>query len=96
MMLAFLLTLLYYKGAKVICQWNETENFIFFKNGGVIMTNAEIRSTAKKAGVRQWQIAEKLGISEFTLIRRMRHDLTQEQQKEILNAIIDIAEEAKK
>ena len=60
------------------------------------MTNVEIRSTAKKAGVRQWQIAEKLGISEFTLIRRMRHDLTQEQQKEILNAIIDIAEEAKK
>ena len=60
------------------------------------MTNVEIRSTAKKAGVRQWQIAEKLGISEFTLIRRMRHDLTQEQQKEILNAIIELAEEAKK
>lgn len=60
------------------------------------MTNAEIRSTAKTAGVRQWQIAEKLGISEFTLTRRMRHDLTQEQQKEILNAIIELAEEAKK
>lgn len=35
-------------------------------------TNIEIREALKKDGVYQWELAKELGISEATLVKRMR------------------------
>ena len=57
------------------------------------MTNTEIREMMHQYGVRQWEVAEKLNVSEFTLSRKMRHEFTPEYKKIIKNIIIEIAKE---
>ena len=58
------------------------------------MANKEIKQQAKAKGVKQWQIAERAGISEFTFCRKMRHEFTEDEQKEFLQIINEIAKEA--
>ena len=53
--------------------------------------NADIRKAAKTANVRLWQVAEELGISDFTLSRRLRHELSEKQKVEVLEAIRAVA-----
>lgn len=53
--------------------------------------NADIRKTAKTANVRLWQVAEELGISDFTLSRRLRHELPDKEKVEVLEAIRAVA-----
>lgn len=55
--------------------------------------NQEIKKAMKEHKVKQWQIAEKLGMSEFTLSRWMRHELDDEKKKIFLEAITEIKEE---
>lgn len=52
------------------------------------MANALIRETAKKKGVRLWQIAERIGINDGNFSRMLRRELTAEKTEHIL-AIID-------
>lgn len=52
------------------------------------LKNIEIRAAAKEKGVRLWQIAETLKISEPTLTRKLRHELPDE-YKEKIRAIIE-------
>ena len=59
------------------------------------MSNQEIRETAKNKRVRLWQIADKLGISEPTMTRKLRHELAEDEKNHILNIIHELAEEAK-
>ncbi len=49
--------------------------------------NADIRGAAKAANVKLWQIAEELGIADFTLSRRLRHELSEQQKVEVFEAI---------
>lgn len=49
--------------------------------------NNAVRQAAKEKGVFLWQIADKLCVSEMTLIRRLRHELPQDQQTDVLEAI---------
>lgn len=49
--------------------------------------NADIRGAAKAANVKLWQIAEELGIADFTLSRRLRHELSEQQKAEVFEAI---------
>lgn len=51
------------------------------------IANKEIRKVANDKGVRQWQIAEVLGIDETSLSRKMRHELSDEYKEKYLNAI---------
>ena len=51
-----------------------------------------IYEARKKAGVRQWQIAEELGLREDVFSRLMRHELSDEDRERILQAIRNIAE----
>lgn len=55
------------------------------------MTNQEIRQTAKKSGVKLWQIADKLGINDGNLSRKLRHELTESERIDILNIIAELA-----
>lgn len=55
--------------------------------------NQNVREYAKKKGVRLWQIASQIGISEPTITRWMRVDLSSEKEKRILDAIDQISTE---
>lgn len=57
------------------------------------MKNSVIREKAKGAGVRLWEVAERLGIGDATLSRKLRHELPQEDQDRILAIINEIANE---
>ena len=59
------------------------------------MNNQEIRETAKNKKVRLWQIADKLGISEPTMTRKLRHELTKKEKKQIIKIINELAEGVK-
>lgn len=58
------------------------------------MNNQEIRQTAKKSGVKLWQIADKLGINDGNLSRKLRHELTESERVNILNIIAELAKGA--
>ena len=49
--------------------------------------NAEVKRMIGAAGLKQWQVADMCGISEATLVRWLRHELTREQKEQIQKAI---------
>ena len=55
------------------------------------MYNADIRAEAKAKGVFLYDIAEKLGISEPTMTRKLRRELPESQKTEIRNIIAELA-----
>ena len=54
------------------------------------MANAEIRELIRKRRLRHYEIAEAIGINEFTLSRWLRNELTDEKKREIVEAIEQI------
>lgn len=52
------------------------------------MHNKEIRSAAKNAGVRLWEVAAAYGINDGNFSRKLRRELPQDEKGKIL-AIID-------
>lgn len=57
--------------------------------------NQEIKAKIKEAGLKQWQVAQRCGVVESTLIRWLRFDLPEERRKAIYDAIEALkAEEA--
>lgn len=56
-------------------------------------SNLEIRKKAKQESVYLWEIAEKLAISECHFIRKLRHELSQEEKDKIFNIINEIVKE---
>lgn len=52
--------------------------------------NADIRSIIRKLGLTQWLVAEKMGISEATFTRWLRKELSDEERKQIFNAIEEL------
>lgn len=53
------------------------------------MNNQEIRNELKDKGMKQWQLAEALEISEFTLTRWFRKEISDSRKKKILDVIKD-------
>ena len=51
------------------------------------MNNLEIRQAMKERRMFNYELAELMGISEFTLSRKLRNDLPQEEKERILNLI---------
>ena len=49
--------------------------------------NADVRQKIKAAGLFQWQVAKACGISEVTLIRWLRDELSKERREAIFAAI---------
>jgi hypothetical protein len=54
------------------------------------MNNAEIRNEAKKAGVKLWQIAEKLGMNDGNFSRKLRKELSSEEKAKIRAIIAEL------
>lgn len=53
--------------------------------------NEKIRRTMGANGVKQWQIAEVMGIREETLSRKLRTELKDDERERILKVIEEIA-----
>ena len=51
----------------------------------------ELREQMRRHGVRQWQVAAKMGISEFTLVRWLRNTPTEEHAAMIAEAIEELS-----
>ncbi|MBK6089809.1 hypothetical protein [Ruminococcus difficilis] len=60
------------------------------------MNNLELRTKARKNGVRLWEIADRLGISEPTITRKLRRELPTNEKQRILAVIDEIAAAKKK
>ena len=54
--------------------------------------NGDIRQAAQSAGVRLWQIAEKLGLSDGNFSRRLRRELSGEEKTRIMGIIEQLKE----
>lgn len=55
--------------------------------------NLDIRAAAKGAGVKLWEIADHLKISEPSITRKLRHELPQAEKERIFSIIEEIAKE---
>ena len=55
------------------------------------MANLIIRDELKARGVRHWELAAALGISEQTLVRWLRFELDEERQFDMLMKIEEVA-----
>lgn len=55
------------------------------------MANEAIREKAKESGVRLWEVAEQIGVSDVTLCRQLRRELPEARQQLILRAIDELA-----
>ena len=55
------------------------------------MANKIIREKLKARGVRHWELAAELGISEQTMVRRLRFELDEDRQLEMIMKIEEIA-----
>lgn len=57
------------------------------------MLNLDIRQAATEKGVKLWQVADRLGIADFTLSRKLRYELSQEEKTRIFAIIKELAGE---
>ena len=56
----------------------------------MFLANAEIRESIRKKRLRHYEIAEALGVNEFTFSRWLRNELPDEKKREIKKAIEQI------
>ena len=56
--------------------------------------NQSIRRTATGAGVKLWQIADRLGITDSYFSRLLRKELPENKQAEIMQIIAELEQEA--
>lgn len=61
----------------------------------VSISNKKIRSALSEANIPQWKLAELMGISEFTLSRKLRHELPETEQKRIADLIAKSVKESR-
>lgn len=57
------------------------------------MKNLELRKAAKAAGIPLWRIADAIGVGESTMTRKLRHELPENEKKQLLNLIKQLARE---
>jgi len=57
------------------------------------MANERIKETAKEKKVCLWQVAERLNMQDSALSRKMRHELPEQEQAQVMQIITDIAAE---
>ena len=51
------------------------------------MQNKDLRAEFRIANVRQWEVAEAMGISEMTFVKWLRRELSEEKKKIVREAI---------
>lgn len=56
-----------------------------------MLANTDVRTTAKEKGVRLWEIAEHLKISDPTMTRKLRKELPDSEKQEIIKIIDELS-----
>lgn len=56
-----------------------------------VLANKEIRDAAKAAGVRLWQVAHCMGVTDATFSRKLRFELPAEERNRIIAIITSIS-----
>ena len=59
----------------------------------MLKENAEVRQSARSAGVPLWKVAAMLSVSEPTLIRWLRFPLKEDKETRIMEAIKNLSKE---
>ncbi len=59
------------------------------------MYNVDVRRTAAGNGVRLWQIADALGISDCSLSRKLRKELSAEEKAAVFAIIRNLSQEVR-
>lgn len=62
----------------------------------MLSSNLEIKLKAKEAGVKLWQIADRLGMNDGNFSRKLRHELPVSEKLKILTIIKQISKEGEK
>lgn len=57
----------------------------------IMLANKELRQKARSCGVPLWMLAVELGISEPTMTRRLRQELSVRDKEKLLAMVADIA-----
>ena len=58
--------------------------------GAQPLNNIEVRQAIKAARLMQWEIAARIGISEFTFSRWLRTEMSEERKESVLAAISEL------
>lgn len=56
-------------------------------------TNKDIRCAIGARGLKQWQVADALGVSEATFYRKLRKELPNDEKEKILAVIEELGKE---
>jgi len=64
------------------------------KRKAIDMANIKIKESLKTNGVYQWQLADLMHVSESTIIKRLRHELPEDEQDRICDLIRQAAKKA--
>lgn len=59
------------------------------------MNNYDIKEAAKRAGIKLWQIADKLGINDGNFSRKLRKELSDDEKQKIFDIIAQLQREQK-
>ena len=57
-----------------------------------MINNKEIRFALRLHDVKQWQVAEALGMAEATFSRKLRHEMPEETKEKIIRIIEELGE----
>ena len=58
----------------------------------MIMKNLDIRSEIKLAGLKLWEIADELGITDSYFSKKLRYEMSQNEKDQIRNIVIRLKE----
>ena len=58
-----------------------------------MVANQQIREAAKSAGVKLWEVAAKVGVTDSNFSRKLRQELSQAETARILSIISNLAAE---
>lgn len=61
-----------------------------------MLKNQSIRAVAKNKGVKLYEVAERLGVSQATITRKLYFELPKDEQQRILSIIDEIAAQKEK
>ena len=53
----------------------------------MVEKNTEIRQSFKDAGIKHWQVADEMHISEATMVRKLRRELSEEEKTRVLQVV---------
>ncbi len=61
--------------------------------GAIYLPNQNIKNAIKNSNLYQWQVAQKMGVSEMTLIRWLRTKIDTSKKQQIFSAIEELRKE---